>query len=84
MRRLVAGLLLCLALPAAAGERLAGRAKVIDGDTITMDAIHVRLEGVAAPEVVHFGDPGEPRGETAKAFMIELVEGQTVVCDLTK
>ena len=73
-----------LAIPAASSERLAGRAHVLDGDTIVVSGIHVRLKGVAAPEVAHFGDPGEPGGEAARAFMVELVEGQTVVCDLTQ
>ena len=67
-----------------AGERLAGRAHVLDGDTIVVSGIHVRLKGVAAPEVAHFGEPGEPGGEAAKAFMVELIEGETVVCDLTQ
>src|SRR4051794_7928129 len=49
--------------PAAAGERLAGRAHVLDGDTIVVDGIHGRLEGVAAPEVAHFGKLGEGGGE---------------------
>ena len=47
-------------LPAMAGERLAGRAHVLDGDTIVVYGIHVRLKGVAAPEVTHFGGPGSP------------------------
>jgi micrococcal nuclease len=46
--------------------------------------VAVRLKGLAAPEVAHGGDPGEPGGIAAKAFMVELVEGQTVVCDLTQ
>ena len=75
---------LALSLPAMAGERLAGRAHVLDGDTIVVSGIHVRLKGVAAPEVAHFGEPGEPGGEAAKAFMVELIEGETVVCDLTQ
>ena len=37
----------------------------------------MRLKGLAAPEVAH-------GGEAAKAFMVELVEGETVVCDLTQ
>ena len=73
-----------LASPAAAGERLAGRTHVLDGDTIVVGGIHVRLKGVAAPEVVHPGSDGESGGEAAKAFMVALVEGQTVVCDLTQ
>ena len=43
-----------------------------------------RLKGVAAPEVAHFGDPGEPGGSEARAFMVELIEGETVICDLTQ
>ena len=39
-----------------AGERLAGSPHVIDGDTIVVSGIHVRLKGVAAPEVTHFGN----------------------------
>ena len=39
---------------------------------------------MAAPEVPHPGHAGEPGGEAAKAFMVELLEGQTVVCDLTQ
>jgi endonuclease YncB( thermonuclease family) len=62
------------ALPAAAAERMAGRAHVLDGDTIVVGGIHVRLKGVAAPEVAHFDKPDEPSGEAAKAFMVELVE----------
>jgi endonuclease YncB( thermonuclease family) len=84
MLRLVAGLLLGLALPAFAGERLLGRARVTDGDTISVGGVAVRLKGIAAPEVAHFGDAGEPDGEAAKAFMVALIEGQMVVCDLTQ
>lgn len=77
-------MLLVLSTPALAGELLTGRAHVTDGDTLRVGGVAVRLKGVAAPEVAHGGDPGEPGGEAAKAFMIELVEGQTVVCDLTQ
>jgi micrococcal nuclease len=76
--------LLLFAAPVAAGERLAGRTHVLDGDTIVAGGIHVRLKGVATPEVVHPGSDGEPGGEAAKAFMVALIEGQTVVCDLTQ
>jgi endonuclease YncB( thermonuclease family) len=68
----------------AAGERLAGRTHVLDGDTIVVSGIHIRLKGVAARKVVHPGADGEPGGEEAKAFMVELPEGQTAVCDLTR
>ena len=76
--------LMLLAASVSAGERLVGRTHVLDGDTIVVAGIHLRLKGVAAPEVVHPGDAGEPGGEEAKAFMVDLVEGQTVVCDLTQ
>jgi endonuclease YncB( thermonuclease family) len=64
-----AGLVRALALAAiflatpVAAEQLHGRAHVLDGDTIVVGGIHVRLKGVAAPEVSHAGDPGEPGGE---------------------
>src|SRR4051794_40236002 len=76
--------LLAVFAPAAAGERLAGRAHVLDGDTVVVDGIHVRLKGVAAPEVAHYAVPGEPGGEAARAFMVQLIERQIVVCDLTQ
>ena len=53
-------------------------------DTVVVDGIPVRLKGVAAPEAGHYDEPGEPGGEVAKAFMVELVEGHVVVCDLTQ
>jgi endonuclease YncB( thermonuclease family) len=34
--------------------------------------------------VAHPGEPGEAGGDEAKAFMVDLVEGETVVCDLTQ
>jgi endonuclease YncB( thermonuclease family) len=49
-----------------------------------VDGILGRLKGVAAPEVALLGEPGDLGGEAAKAFMVELVEEQTVVCDLTQ
>jgi hypothetical protein len=65
-------------------ERLIGRAHVIDGDTLVVAGVHVRLQGVAAPEVAHPGLPhDEPGGPEAKAFLQELVEGRTVVGALT-
>lgn len=83
-RPLIALAALLAASPVLALDRLAGRAHVLDGDTIVVSGIHVRLKGVAAPEVAHPGDPGEPGGPEARAFMVELVEGETVVCDLTQ
>ena len=48
--------------------------RVTDGDTLRVSGVAVRLKGLVAPEVAHFGDPGEPDGIEAKAFTVELVE----------
>ena len=69
------------ALPAAAGEHLGAGRTCSTATPSWWDGIHVRLKGVAAPEVTHFDKSGEPGGEAAKAFMVELIEGQTGVCD---
>jgi endonuclease YncB( thermonuclease family) len=49
-----------------------------------VSGIHIRLKGVAALEVAHYGEPSEAGGEAAKAFMVDLIEGETVVSDLTQ
>ncbi len=49
---------------------------VRDGDTIEVGSVAVRLNGVAAPEL------SEPGGRRAKAFMVRLVAGKAVRCDL--
>jgi endonuclease YncB( thermonuclease family) len=67
-------------------EALRGRAQqVLDGDSITVEGVHVRLQGVAAPELDHagIGIEQETGGIGAAAFFGRLVEGQVVVCDLT-
>lgn len=51
---------------------------MLDGDTVVVAGIHVRLKGVAAPEVAHAGEAGEPGGDAARAFMTVLIEGQTI------
>jgi endonuclease YncB( thermonuclease family) len=70
-------LFLASAAPAAAAERLTGTARVVDGDTLDVAGVRVRLKGVAAPEL------HEPGGEEARTFVVELAEGRTVVCELT-
>ena len=85
MRAVVAALALVLAGTASSAERLSGRAHVLDGDTITVGGVTVRLQGVAAPELDH---PGlkieqETGGPEAATFMRRLVEGRVVTCELT-
>ena len=80
--------LLALLVPGqglAAGRQLAGLGRAIDGDTIVVSGVHVRLQGVAAPELAHpgLGIAEEPGGQEAAAFMHGLVDGETVICTLT-
>src|SRR4051794_17762450 len=49
-----------------------------DGDTLRIGGVPVRLKGIAAPELA------EPGGTEAKAYLVELVQGRAVVCELTR
>lgn len=49
---------------------------VRDGDTIEVGRIPIRLNGISAPEM------HEPLGPTSKDFMVNLVLGQRVRCEL--
>lgn len=55
---------------------LRGRAWVIDGDTIAIDRIKIRLAGIDAPEL------NEPWGQKAKWEMVRLCKGQIITADL--
>ena len=55
---------------------ISGPARVIDGDTVVVAGIHVRLKGVDAAEL------GTARGETARAAMIGIVTSD-LTCRLT-
>lgn len=61
----------------AAEAILTGHAKVIDGDTIEIGAVPVRLKGIAAPE------RDEPGGAEATEAMRRLIGGREVRCELT-
>ena len=50
---------------------------VRDGDTIEVGKIPIRFNGVSAPEL------DEPLGRASKQFMLELVDGEDVRCELT-
>lgn len=60
-------------VPSAVG----GRAQVRDGDTIEVDRVAVRLQGLHCPE------PGEPGGRDASLAMQLLNRGNEVACKLT-
>ena len=49
-----------------------GRCWVIDGDTIAIDNMHIRLAGIDAPELDH------PWGQQSKWTMVKLCKGQTI------
>ena len=71
-------LVILLAAPALADSVLEGTVThVRDGDTIEIGETAIRLSGLHAPEM------HEDRGSTARDFMINLVAGQQVRCELT-
>ena len=59
-------------VPPQAGTVLRGRCWVIDGDTIVIDNVRLRLAGIDAPELDH------PWGQQAKWALVQLCKGQTV------
>jgi endonuclease YncB( thermonuclease family) len=69
---------LCAALAHAAPRQLAGRAHAVDGDTIKVAGVTVRLQGVAAPELAHheLGIREEPGGAAAADFMRHLSDAR--------
>jgi endonuclease YncB( thermonuclease family) len=76
MRAILLALALCTACVATAAETLTGRAHVLDGDTITVGGVTVRLQGVAAPELEHAGlrIEQEKGGPEAAAFLRQFVK----------
>lgn len=60
-----------------AGEVLHGRCWVIDGDTIVIDNVRLRIAGIDAPELDH------PWGQRSKWALVQLCKGQTVTARIT-
>ncbi len=83
LRSLLAGALLMLAASAAAAPELRGTARVVDGDTIALGGVNLRLFGIDAPER---GQTCEKNGESwacggfARATLAKLVAGHEVRC----
>lgn len=76
-------LILC-ALPALA-ETVAGRAVVVDGDTLDIGGERVRLFGVDAPEhdqMCEHGGTSWACGQAAKRALAGLVGRKTVTCEV--
>lgn len=67
--------------PAMAGADIVGPARVIDGDSLVVAGVKVRLHGVDAFEWDQVcGAPSWTCGRAATAAMRDLVKGRTVVC----
>jgi endonuclease YncB( thermonuclease family) len=82
MRRLILTALLLLPLSAGAAE-LRGIAKVVDGDTLRVEGIPVRLDSIDAPETDQLCQrEGRPWlcGDGSTEALRMLAEGREVVC----
>lgn len=82
---LLAGLAVA-ALLAPGQEEIAGRASAIDGDSLKVDGVELRLFGVDAPELAQICErEGEPWrcGRDAKAVLAEMIRGEIVACRVT-
>lgn len=78
IRTLIAVLLISTTAHAAErGQVIEGPARIIDGDTVEVAGVRVRLNGVAAPE------RSEPGGNEATDALRAIVAGQTVRCALS-
>jgi len=76
MKWLLLSTLLLFPVIANAAELRGTVTHVRDGDTIELENIPIRLNGVSAPEL------DEPLGQASKTFMQELVLGKPIFCDL--
>jgi endonuclease YncB( thermonuclease family) len=59
------------------GAELQGRCWVIDGDTIVIGALHIRLAGIDAPEL------DQPWGQKSKWALVRLCKGHTIRAEVT-
>lgn len=75
MQAAIIFLSILFAFPACATE-IKGRALVIDGDTVWISGVKVRLKGIDASE------RGQPRFRNASRTLKRLVASQTVICHL--
>ena len=67
----------------AAGQSLIGEARAVDGDSLAVSGIEVRLFGIDAPEgrqTCNRGGSEWPCGEAAAGKLRSLVEGKRVTC----
>ena len=63
--------------PIPASRQIKGRGWVIDGDTIAINRIKIRLAGIDAPEL------DQPGGQKSKWEMVQICKGHILRCELT-
>jgi micrococcal nuclease len=73
---LIAAFFITISIAANAAELRGVVSHVRDGDTIEVENIPIRLNGVSAPEL------DEPLGQASKTYMQELVLNKSVYCEL--
>jgi len=59
------------------GTTLCGHCYVVDGDTIVIGHVHIRLAGIDAPELDH------PWGQASKWALVKMCKGQKVTAHVT-
>ena len=64
-------------IAAARRREISGRCWVIDGDTVVIDRINIRLAGIDAPELDH------PWGQKSKWALVHLTRGRKVTAHVT-
>jgi endonuclease YncB( thermonuclease family) len=92
MRLPIVALVLILATSVASAETIAGRASVIDGDTIEVHGQHIRILDIDAPESAQYcfkrtedlNAGAWPCGRRAALALSDWIGQQTVTCDTTK
>lgn len=57
-------------------QRLVGKCYVVDGDTIRIGKVSLRLAGIDAPELEH------PWGKKAKWELVQFCKGQTITAEI--
>lgn len=68
-------------------DDLTGEARVVDGDTLRIEGIRVRLHGIDAPETRQVCGPSEANwacGHIATLQLQEMTDGQPVTCKGSK
>lgn len=77
-------LALALTSAPAMAQLITGAPYAIDGDTLDMDGLRIRLHGIDAPEAAQTCQRGEeawPCGQEAKKVLTALVTGRQVECE---